>query len=368
MNAARTKLKIVFLLGLFLPSPLFAEGIEQLWPVALSSLQKRLRDDHISESQLKLLDPAKLKFGAAAVRLKLLDKIANAPDPEQFITTKSLQRARKFLSDHRKVLAETFNETCVPPSITVAVLSVETSLGRFKPQFPVLATLASHATLGNEGLREALIPSLLEHARRNPRQYQGMGLIDWRARAKEIGEKWYLQLRSYFLLADQLKWSERTILAMRGSFTGAIGYSQWQPERAEARMKDQRFDLWSWNDSIWHTSAELAGNDFESDPEKALKKYNDVRWYREAVFRIAGELGSTGTGHARPASNQTMVTEAHPTERPARCGVPTAVPSPAQSREVSAGSQPNSNDRSRGIELKPSLQTGPRKSPGRDRE
>jgi hypothetical protein len=277
------------LLALF-PSALFAISPDSPWPGALAAITERLRADKVSPKFVDLLTPKRVVFAGTAVRFKLLDIVADPPDPSQFVSDLALRRARKFMKRHHGTLLESWNRDCVPPSVVVAVLSVETTLGSYPPKFNVLATLASLAALSDEKLQEVILDDAFVYATAHTDRYHGLSRINWPERAKSIGEDWYRHLRAYLSLAEFLGWPTKKVTGMKGSFTGAIGYSQWQPERAFERMMVERFDLWSWADSIRHTSSELAEKGFGSDPAGAFRAYNRAVWYRKGVLAMADGL------------------------------------------------------------------------------
>jgi len=131
-----------------------------------------------------------------------------------------LSRARAFLDTHRKVLTRIEDEYGVPKEVEVAILLVETDLGRYLGSgraFNILASMAAATDI--DSVKPWLSPELLKSAERER--------LEKKLRDKS---RWaYEELRALLIYSRQ---NQIDLLEIKGSIFGAIGLCQFMPSNA----------------------------------------------------------------------------------------------------------------------------------------
>jgi membrane-bound lytic murein transglycosylase B len=95
----------------------------------------------------------KLEPHVIAGNLKRSEK---ALDYSQYLTDASVLKATKYLNENQASLNKAFKEFGVPPSIIVAVLTVETWLGAYTGKYPTINVLSTMAVAGDPQVQEKI--------------------------------------------------------------------------------------------------------------------------------------------------------------------------------------------------------------------
>lgn len=208
-------------------------------------------------------------------------------DYDKFLKPERLGRARKYLMDNRELFSRVERKFAVPGGLEVAILLVETDLGRYLGAGPAVNIISSMA-LGSdwEAVRQWL----------PPRYLHGSRAIDARKKLEKKSEWAYRELRALFRYCRE---NRMDIFNMKGSIFGAIGLCQFMPSNA---LKfgvdfdnDGRIDLFEKDDACasmanylkfygWKPGLDMAAQ------EKVVYHYNHSKPYVKAILGVAERL------------------------------------------------------------------------------
>lgn len=205
----------------------------------------------------------------------------------QFTQEPSLNKARKFMADHRATLAKAETDYGVPGGVVTAILLLETRFGEYLGQFHTLSTLATHAAAGQKAVAAEVYRRLPQEEKKR-----------WSAEAAANR------------LADRVNWSFNELkaflryihetnadpCAVRGSYTGAIGLCQFQPSNLKPYGRDGNGDgfvnLFHVEDAIVSAAAYLQQHGWRKDLTdarriKVVMTYNNSSPYAKTILEIA---------------------------------------------------------------------------------
>lgn len=210
--------------------------------------------------------------------------------PEIFISYLNpflILEAKSFLKEHRADLREARLRYHVPEDILVALLLVETKLGRNIGSKGALTTLASMALAGDF----ALVAPLIERRDIPPK----MALwLRWRTAQKSAWA--YKELKALLVYAKSAGFDPASI---PGSVYGAIGICQFMPTNAVRYGADLdgdgRVDLFNISDALLSTARFLNANGWKADlprerQQAVLYRYNHSHTYTRTIMVVADIL------------------------------------------------------------------------------
>jgi len=204
---------------------------------------------------------------------------------ERFTKAAEISRARAFKAAQADPLAEAEKKYRVDAGIIVAILLVETSLGRNTGRSPVLSVFAS-VLLENSLHREAFARTLADNPRKDHYLQRLNDKAAW-ARA-QLGALITMQRGGF------------DACGLRGSYAGAFGIPQFLPTSylkwANSGADGCSPDLFSMPHAILSVANFLKAHGWQanlSDAEKrvVLWQYNRSSVYAGTVLAIAAELG-----------------------------------------------------------------------------
>jgi membrane-bound lytic murein transglycosylase B len=203
------------------------------------------------------------------------------------ITPERLAEAKEFHDDNRALLAEIEDRYGIPPEITVAILTVETRVGKFLGNESAFRTLASMAvTREYEDVRPAFV-----------RERPAGERLTWLV--KRMGEKadWaYAELKALLFYAAA---KDRDPRDLPGSIYGAIGISQFMPSNALRYGVDGNadgvVDLFDLPDALHSMGNYLKGHGWRQATtpraqRKVIYRYNKSVTYVNTVMAVADHL------------------------------------------------------------------------------
>lgn len=244
---------------------------------AWQPLQQRLVEDGYSRERLEnIFNDSRMEFLAWVVPKKSTHSESTL-DYDQFITTESTQRATKFFTAHRELLDQVESEYGVEPAILVALLEVETRLGRYTGSTRTVNALAS---LARGGMQENAT-----------------------VEAKRQGQWAYRELKALF---DWQPHAQSELLDVQGSPFGAFGIPQFIPSSAAAYGQDfddsGQVDLFTLPDAVASAAHYLQKHGWQPDLSRKqkltiLKHYNHSTPYAEAVMSLAERLRPRQKNH-----------------------------------------------------------------------
>ncbi len=172
----------------------------------------------------------------------------------------------------------------------VAILLLETKLGQYTGKFHTVSTLATHAAAGQAALAA-------EVYRRLPAEEKKHWTPESAARRLADREKWSLgELKALLKFSRQ---SGIDPCSLYGSYTGAIGLSQFQPSNIEPYGRDGdldgKVDLFRAEDAVFSTAHYLSRHGWrpgmnEEQQITVLKRYNQSTPYARTILDVAGRL------------------------------------------------------------------------------
>jgi len=226
----------------------------------------------------------------ALLEVKLAPQKPSAEAPElywSYLNPLLLMQARSFQETQRASLREARRRFGVPEEILVALLLVETKLGRNVGSKSALATLASMALAGDF----SLVAPHIERRDLSPR----MALwLRWRTAEKAAWA--YRELKALLIYARGAGFDPASI---PGSVYGAIGLCQFMPTNAVRYGLDLdgdgRVDLFNPADAVLSAARFLSANGWSArldreGQQKALYRYNHSRAYARTIMAVADRL------------------------------------------------------------------------------
>jgi len=237
----------------------------------------------------------------ALLDVKLSQDQPKAEAPEiyfSYLNPLLIIQARIFLADQRNALREARLRFDVPEEILVALLLVETKLGRNVGGKSALTTLASMALAGDF----ALVAPLIGRRDLSPK----MALwLRWRTAQKSAWA--YKELKALLVYAKAAGFDPASI---PGSVYGAIGLCQFMPTNAVRYGADLdgdgRVDLFSAADALFSTARFLKAHGWAADlprerQQAVLYRYNHSHAYTRTIMAVADIL--RGPDGGSPAAN-----------------------------------------------------------------
>lgn len=274
---------ILFLLAtkafpLFAAEPLFAPLENRLIADGVDAqlVQKIYRDSAVS------LEPHII-----AGNLKRSEK---ALDYSQYLTDASVLKAKKYLNENRVPLKKAFKKFGVPPSIIVAILTVETWLGTYTGKYLTINILSTMAVAGDPQVQEKIFSFYGNEISNPDLQHQIVPIL------KQRGERGYKELKFLFAYVEKNRLDP---LSIKGSVEGAIGIPQFMPSNINHYGYDGDgdgiVDLFNHADAITSIASFLHTHKWKKarkpeEKKEVLLRYNRSPYYVDTVFSLAERL------------------------------------------------------------------------------
>ncbi|MFO8239631.1 MAG: lytic murein transglycosylase [Dissulfuribacterales bacterium] len=208
-------------------------------------------------------------------------------DYSKFLRPERLSRASVFLDTHKELLIQIEDKYGIPKEIKVAILLVETDLGRYlgpDRAFNILASMAAANDI--DRVKPWLTPELLEPAERSHVEKKLHDKSRWA----------YRELKALLVYAEQNKIDP---LEIKGSIFGAIGLCQFMPSNVLRfgidHDQDGKINLFLKPDALASMANYLRNygwkdNLSRKEQEAVILKYNYSRPYANAVLDVAERL------------------------------------------------------------------------------
>jgi membrane-bound lytic murein transglycosylase B len=207
-------------------------------------------------------------------------------DYDQFSSAESIAKARRYMRQNQAALQAAEATYGVDKTVITAIILVETRLGTYLGNKPVINSLSTLAVLAEPAVRQRLWQRISGRANR--------AAFDDRAQSKA---RWaYGELKAFlrYALNHGLDPVEVT-----GSMAGAIGICQFMPSNIGPYGKDGnqdgRVDLFDHADAIASVGHYLKKNGWRQDQDRdgagrVILRYNNSRPYMEAILKVSGLL------------------------------------------------------------------------------
>ncbi|QJA05599.1 lytic murein transglycosylase [Thermosulfurimonas marina] len=272
---------LVWALGVSFWASLALAGSSPFEPVK----ERLVREGFSREKVEALFSDPRVRFLPEIMPRKLTWDETKLPY-QQFLRPERLARARAFLEAWRPFLSEIEARFGVEKEVLVALLLVESDLGRHHGHYEVFNVLASMAASSDWERVKPYLPQEL-----SPEE---------EARLKEImarRSRWaYRELRVLLEISEKYGLDP---LALKGSIFGAFGYPQFVPssfrDYAVDGDGDGRVDLYTLTDALASAANYLRRHGWRpglsrEEKKRVLLTYNHSEPYAETVLAIAERL------------------------------------------------------------------------------
>ncbi len=243
-----------------------------------------------------LIQDERVRFIPALVELNLVSK--EFPDFYRgFLTESQVEDGAQFLNQWRRQIEAGLRGTPVSPAVVVAILKVESDLGRKSGRYPIFNTLAS-ITLLKDSLHWVA-------------QFDTSGGADLERLEKRAVRRshWaYNELVQYLKLCDRENWDP---LEVKGSWAGAFGWAQFLPSSylrcARDGDGDGRVDPYTLQDAVASIAAYLDEAGWlasAASHRRALMLYNPSSAYVDCILEYARRLSQKMGGNTENSSGE----------------------------------------------------------------
>ncbi len=258
-------------------------------PRVFQGLVQQLIEDGFDETEMKnLFSSKKVAFDNRVMPRKITHN-ENKLHYDIFLDKKRIDRARGYLKANRKLLTSIEKEYGIPKEVKVAILLVETDLGRYLGSGLALNTLASMAVADDfQRIKPYLPPSYQKITRKERLRIE-------RRMKKKAG--WaYSELKSLIIYASL---NDLDLLSMKGSIFGAIGLCQFMPSNALKfgvdYDRDGKVDLFSAPDALASMANYLRFYGWKQDIAlsrqlRVIMHYNHSTPYARTVIKVAEKV------------------------------------------------------------------------------
>jgi membrane-bound lytic murein transglycosylase B len=253
-----------------------AAGLGASTPVAYEDLKRQLMGEGLDREYLaKVFNDPRDQFLPDIVRKIATLRKERPADYDQFLKAEVVTRGRQYAKEHQPQLARVRDQYGVDPGVIVAILTVESGLGKATGKYPVFNVFASLAVMDTpEVIRELRLPAHLY-----PRLKKKAA---WGRRELKIFLSYCQKNR-----LDPFQFN--------GSWAGAIGYPQFLPSSLVNSGQDGdgngRIDLFTHADAIVSIANYLKKSGFrQSSPgtwRRAILAYNNSDAYAQTILTLA---------------------------------------------------------------------------------
>lgn len=263
----------------------------QLEPVA-STLVERLTRDGLDREYLQdLFARPEFRLVPQAVAKSLIRKEANL-NYAQYLEKYAVDRTIAYLRTHRRSLEGMEQHFGISAPVVVAILSVETSCGRYMGKFPTVNVLATQA-LSLQPTIYGRIYDLIPAKEKSKLTRERV-----RERLMEKSVRAYAELKAFLAL---FKEQDRDPLSVRGSMEGAIGLPQFLPSNINTYgfdgNGDGKIDLFEHEDAIASVASFLKAHKWneegtEQEKKQVIRLYNPSEYYADTILRLSQLLAN----------------------------------------------------------------------------
>ena len=208
---------------------------------------------------------------------------------DRFLKEERIARAKLFLDRNRGLLERVEKRFGVPKEIMVAILLVETDLGRYLGAGPAVRILASMAAADSVEIIDKWLPESMKASSKVQKKM------------KKKAAWAYNELKELIFYCQR---NRLDIMKLKGSIFGAIGICQFMPSNANTLGVDfdgdGRVDLFSLPDALASMANYLKHHGWRPGLDKqgrheVILAYNHSRPYADTILKVAEQLaGQSG--------------------------------------------------------------------------
>ncbi len=214
---------IIRLLNLLAAIPLLFAAAHQAPDSTTQTLESLLTDKGLNRKQVRQM--LKSPEAEPDPQIVISNLFYSSPKAEvkktqsMYIAPKYIKLGQEFIRDNREALDFIHKKYGVEPEVVTAILIVETKLGRYKPKYNVFHAYASLAACLDDDYLNGIIARYGE-------KYPALKKEDAAKRARKKGNWALNELYHLITLTEGLNLDP---LAIKGSFSGAMGPAQFIP-------------------------------------------------------------------------------------------------------------------------------------------
>ncbi|MBR9985302.1 MAG: lytic murein transglycosylase [Desulfosarcina sp.] len=258
-------------------------------PGPFDALEKRLIADGFDGARIKaIFTSSDVSFEEGGVSAYFMHNESKL-NYKQFTRTWNINSARKYMEEHQEALAFAEKTFAVDKEVITAIILVETKLGTYVGNKSVINTLATLSAMTDEKPRQMIWDNLPDDDRRMSRN-------KFEKKADQKAGWAYRELKA-FLTYTEREGMDPT--AIKGSYAGAMGISQFMPSNIAPYGKDGnadgQVDLFVHADAISSVASYLKHYGWKPgiSREQAFKvvyHYNHSKYYVNTILDIADKL------------------------------------------------------------------------------
>ncbi len=252
--------------------------------------EKLLADGFDQRMVCKIFTDKRVRFNPKVMPRKMVHKESKL-NYDVFLDDRRIKRAKNYLSAYSKLFNSIEQEYGIPKEIKVAILLVETDLGRYLGSSLAINTLASMAVAKDFDSIKKYLPIKYKKITNKTKQRLNKKLLKKSTWA-------YSELKSLLIYAQK---NNLDIFNIKGSIFGAIGLCQFMPSNALKfgvdYNKDGKVDLFDPADAIASMANYLRyyGWQGKLDYKKKMKvimHYNHSKPYARTVIKVANKVSN----------------------------------------------------------------------------
>jgi membrane-bound lytic murein transglycosylase B len=254
------------------------------------ALQKKLIEDGFNPDKIARLYSRPQVFFEADGATILFTYSEAKVDYDQFANNWSIDKAQKYMQEHRQELDRVEKTYGVDSRVITAILLVESGLGKNTGKRSTLNSLSTLASLMYPDVRRDFYKQIPAEKRPKKKKFE---------ESAKRRSKWaYNELKAFLKYAYKEGMDPAEI---PGSFAGAMGYAQFMPSNILAYGKDGNgdgaIDLLTHPDSMASIANFLKRHGWKpgisrEKQEKVIYHYNHSEYYVKTILKIAERLKS----------------------------------------------------------------------------
>ncbi len=279
----------IILIALLIASP------STVWPsdkgLNFNHLQKQLikdKEENFTKKQIhRIFNNSGVNFDIKGISSYFRHQ-ENKLNYDQFLSPKSIQRAKTYIWNHYADLLKAEIDYGVDRHVITAIMLVETRFGSYVGNRPVLNILSTMAALENKKIRDLFWKKIPKKNRVTKKEYEkkAVSKANWA----------YKELKAFIKYVEREGLDPYTI---NGSYAGAMGICQFMPSNVLTLAKDGnndgRINLFQHEDAIVSIANYLKRYGWEpgisrEEAAKAVYHYNHSKYYVNTILNISEKL------------------------------------------------------------------------------
>ncbi len=261
--------------------------------ISFQSLQNRLTNDknaHFSKEQIDHIYSNPSVFFDVKGISSYFRHQESTLNYDQFLSEKSIQKASDYIRSHYADLMKAEINYGVDKEVITAIMLVETRLGTYVGNCPVINILSTMAALEDKSIRDRFWNKIPEKNRITRAEYE--------KKAVKKSEWAYKELIAFITYVNKEGMDPYSI---NGSYAGAMGIAQFMPSNiiilAEDGNNDGSVNLFHHEDAIASIANYLKHYGWKpgisrEEAGKVVYHYNHSSYYVETVLNITEKLKS----------------------------------------------------------------------------